>query len=285
MSEIVASQQLPPGCQQPPPPTDAERSAFLVVDHVSKVFQSNREMVVALQDFSCSVDAGTFVAIVGPSGCGKSTLLRISAGLAQPTSGAVLVKGKKIEGPGPDRGVVFQSYTSFPWLTVRENVEFGLKLRNISEELRREASRRLIAQVGLSGFENAYPETLSGGMKQRVAIARTLANYPDILIMDEPFGALDYQTRWAMQELLLDVWEKEKKTVLFVTHDIEEALFLADAVIVVSQRPGRVKNTLAIPFERPRVSALKANQDFVAMKTEIVNLVRLEMPPEFGGRR
>src|SRR5208282_1897450 len=197
---------------------EPKQPPFLLVDRVSKVYPSRQGPVSALEDFSCSTGVGTFVAVVGPSGCGKTSLLRIVAGLMSPTSGKILVNGKEVQGPGPDRGMVFQSYTSFPWLTVRENVEFGLKMRHAPQEIRRSTARTLIAQVGLSGFEDAYPEALSGGMKQRVAIARTLANNPDMLIMDEPFGALDYQTRWTMQELLLSVWEKARKTVLFVTH-------------------------------------------------------------------
>lgn len=176
------------------PSAITEPQCFLVVEHVSKTFPSNPQPVVALQDFSCTADTGAFLAVIGPSGCGKSSLLRIVAGLIKPTSGTVAINGKLVRGPGRDRGMVFQYYASFPWLTVRENVEFGLKIRHIPPEIRRVIANSFIEQVGLSGFEDAYPETLSGGMKQRVAIARTLANDPDMLIMDEPFGALDYQT-------------------------------------------------------------------------------------------
>ena len=277
-----SSTNKPPG--QTAEPTGAQQLPFLFVDSVSKVYPSRQGPVSALEDFSCSANVGTFLALVGPSGCGKSTLLRIVAGLMSPTSGKVLVSGKEVQGPGPDRGMVFQSYTSFPWLTVRENVEFGLKLRHVPKETRRSTAQTLITQVGLCGFEGAYPEALSGGMKQRVAIARTLANNPDMLIMDEPFGALDYQTRWAMQELLLSVWEKARKTVLFVTHDIEEALFLADNVIVMTSRPGQVKKKLAVPFEYPRESGLKATSDFVALKSDIMRLVRQEIPDQMVGQ-
>lgn len=248
--------------------------SFLEVEHVSKVYSSSNGKVEALQNFSCSAEKGTFLAVVGSSGCGKTTLLRIIAGLTNPTSGKIFINGNEIKGPGSDRGMVFQSYTSFPWLTVRKNIEFGLSLRNAPEEKRSKIARRYINLVRLTGFEEAYPSTLSGGMKQRVAIARTLANDPAILLMDEPFGALDYQTRWAMQELLLDIWEKMRKTVLFVTHDIEEALFLADRIIVMTARPGRLKKEIEMPFDRPRKFELKSTPDFVNLKGEIMSLIR-----------
>jgi NitT/TauT family transport system ATP-binding protein len=250
--------------------------SFLDIDRVSKIYLSDRIKVEALQNFSCSADEGTFLAIVGPSGCGKTTLLRIVAGLTSPTSGRILIHGNEIKGPSPDRGVVFQSYTSFPWLTVRKNIEFGLALRNVPKAERRTITARLIHLIGLSGFEDIYPHSLSGGMKQRVAIARTLANNPAILLMDEPFGALDYQTRWAMQELLLDIWEETRKTVLFVTHDIEEALFMSDRVIVMTSRPGQVKQEIKIVFNRPRKFELKTTQEFVVLKNDIIHLIREE---------
>jgi|ERR1043165_100017 ABC-type nitrate/sulfonate/bicarbonate transport system ATPase subunit len=253
---------------------------FLEVDHVSKVYSSGNGKVEALRNFSCSGEKGTFLAVVGASGCGKTTLLRIIAGLTTPTSGKVLIHGKEIKGPGPDRGMVFQSYTSFPWLTVRKNIEFGLRLRNVPEEERSKIARHYINLVGLSEFEGAYPSALSGGMKQRVAIARTLANDPAILLMDEPFGALDYQTRWTMQELLLDVWEKTRKTVIFVTHDIEEALFLADRVMVMTARPGWLKKEIEVSFDRPRKFELKATPEFVELKGKVMHLIREESSTE-----
>lgn len=249
----------------------------MVINSVSKTFTTPKGGIEALKDFSLSADKGTFLGIVGPSACGKTSLLRVVAGLMKPNKGDVFVNGEKVERAGRDRGMVFQSYTSFPWLTVRRNIEFGLSLRDVPEEKRRATSQHLIQLVGLSGFEDAYPESLSGGMKQRVAIARTLANEPEILLMDEPFGALDYQTRWTMQELLLDVWEEARKTVLFVTHDVEEGLFLSDRIVVMTRRPGRVKKEIDVPFGRPRNIELKAAPEFVTLKSEIIHLIREEV--------
>src|SRR6059058_1482811 len=190
--------------------------------------------------------------ILGPSGCGKSTLLRIVAGLDQPTSGRVILDGQEVEEPGADRGMVFQSYTLFPWLTVRENICFGLREKGVPQARQGEIAARYIERVGLRGFENHYPKMLSGGMQQRTAIARALANEPKILLLDEPFGALDNQTRALMQELLLGIWEAEKKTVLFVTHDIEEAIFVAGRVAVMTARPGRIKFETTVDLPHPR---------------------------------
>ena len=254
-----------------------EKRPFLAVNALSKEFDSGARRVEALRDVSFSADKGTFIGIVGPSGCGKTSLLRIIAGLIKPTNGRVLMNGTAVESPGRDRGMVFQSYTSFPWLTVRKNIEFGLRLRSISNEECEKISQHLIGLVGLSGFENTYPNALSGGMKQRVAIARTLANDPEILLMDEPFGALDYQTRWSMQELLLNIWDETRKTVLFVSHDIEEALFLADRVVVMTGRPGQVKEEVIVPFDRPRKTELKATSDFVALKSDVMCLIQKEI--------
>ncbi|MDQ3557789.1 MAG: ABC transporter ATP-binding protein, partial [Pseudomonadota bacterium] len=207
---------------------------------------------LALEPISLQVAENDFITILGPSGCGKSTLLRIVAGLDRPSAGRVLLDRREIDRPGPDRGMVFQSYTLFPWLTVQENIGFGLREKGLARVERDQVIASYIEKVGLRGFARHYPKTLSGGMQQRTAIARALANDPAILLLDEPFGALDNQTRSLMQELLLGIWEAERKTVLFVTHDIEEAIFLANRVIVMTARPGRIKADVPIPLAHPR---------------------------------
>jgi NitT/TauT family transport system ATP-binding protein/sulfonate transport system ATP-binding protein len=220
----------------------------LKIDHVSRTFPARQGNAPtrALEPTDLSVGNNDFVTILGPSGCGKSTLLRIIAGLDRPTSGRVILDGHEVAEPGADRGMVFQSYTLFPWLTVRENIAFGLRERGISEADRGKIADGFIDRVGLSGFENHWPKQLSGGMQQRTAIARALANDPKILLLDEPFGALDNQTRALMQEMLLGIWERDQKTVLFVTHDIEEAIFLGSRVIVMSARPGSIKAEIVV---------------------------------------
>jgi ABC-type nitrate/sulfonate/bicarbonate transport system ATPase subunit len=215
---------------------------------------------LALQPTHLDVADNDFITILGPSGCGKSTLLRIVAGLDTPSVGEVLLDDQKVTGPGADRGMVFQSYTLFPWLTVRENICFGLREKNMPLAEQAEIAARFIAEVGLNGFESHYPKQLSGGMQQRVALARALANDPKILLLDEPFGALDNQTRALMQELLLSIWELHKKTVLFVTHDIDEAIFMANRCAVFSARPGRIKKELAIDLPYPRHYTVKTTR-------------------------
>jgi len=232
--------------------------------------------VTALDRISLEVDENEFSVIVGPSGCGKSSLLRLVAGLIQPTAGAIYLDGKLVTKPGKDRGMVFQSYTLFPWLTVQDNLEFGLKIAGMAAEERAAVARRFIAEVGLEGFERAYPKQLSGGMMQRVALARALANDPDILLMDEPFGALDSQTRSLMQELLLKIWEHSHKTVLFITHDIDEAIRLGDRVYVMTARPGRIKEEVAIDISRPRSVDVLTADEFIAIKRRIMALIREE---------
>ena len=224
-----------------------------------------------------TVAENDFITILGPSGCGKSTLLRIVAGLDQQTSGEVLLEGKRIAGPGADRGMVFQSYTLFPWLSVRDNVCFGLNERGMARQEQLDIARSFIKKVGLNGFENHYPKQLSGGMQQRAAIARALANGPRMLLMDEPFGALDHQTREQMQELLLGIWEAERKTVLFVTLDIDEAVFMGNRVVVMSARPGRIKLDRAVPIAQPRSHVVKTTSEFVALKAELTEQVRAEV--------
>lgn len=233
--------------------------------------------VLALQDVSIDVAQNEFCVIVGPSGCGKSSLLYLIAGLSETTSGTITVDGRPVSEPGPDRGMVFQSYTLFPWLTVRQNVEYGPKRKGLPAAERAEIARHYLAEVGLDGFADHYPSALSGGMKQRVAIARALANDPAVLLMDEPFGALDSQTRGTMQKLLLRVWERHKKTVLFVTHDIDEALILADRVLVMTARPGRIKAEIAVDIPRPRTMAAILEPEFIALKRQVLGLLHDEI--------
>jgi ABC-type nitrate/sulfonate/bicarbonate transport system ATPase subunit len=230
----------------------------------------------ALEDVGLTVADNDFITLLGPSGCGKSTLLRIVAGLEIASSGRVLLDGRQVAGPGPDRGMVFQSYTLFPWLTVRQNICFGLREKGMPEARQRELSDYFIEKVGLRGFEHHYPKMLSGGMQQRTALARALANDPKILLLDEPFGALDNQTRALMQELLLGIWEADRKTVLFVTHDIDEAIFVANRVAVMSARPGRLKSDLRIELPHPRHYTMKTAPEFSRYKAEITEQIRVE---------
>jgi NitT/TauT family transport system ATP-binding protein len=227
--------------------------AMIEIEKVSQTFQtSGRQSHLALSDISLSVDDGAFVSILGPSGCGKSTLLYIVGGFVNPTEGVARVKGQAITGPGPDRGPVFQEFALFPWKNVLGNVMYGLRQQGMSRAEAEAQSRRLIDMVGLKGFENFYPKELSGGMKQRVAIARTLAYHPTVLLMDEPFGALDAHTRTRLQNDLLNIWERDRKTVLFVTHSVDEAVFLSDKVVVMTRAPGRIKEIVDIDLPRPR---------------------------------
>ncbi len=228
----------------------------------------------ALQDVAFNIEPGEFVCILGPSGCGKSTLLGALAGHLQPSHGRIKVDGKSVSTPHPDRGLVFQQHTLFPWKRVLENVAFGLKMKGIPREQRLEEARKLLDLVGLSGFENHYPSQLSGGMQQRVEIARVLINHPHVLLMDEPFGALDAQTRSMMQELLLDVWARIRTTVVFITHDIDEALFLADRILVMSPRPGRIIDELKLDFARPRRTELVTSPHFMQLKRHCLDLLR-----------
>ncbi|MCA0401349.1 MAG: ABC transporter ATP-binding protein [Proteobacteria bacterium] len=250
----------------------------LVVENVSRVFPAMHggKAVTALQPTTLSVGDNDFVTILGPSGCGKSTLLRMVAGLDRPTTGTIQLDGRTITGPGPDRGMVFQSYTLFPWLTIAQNIAFGLTEKGKGQAETREIVEAYIDKVGLRGFENHWPKQLSGGMQQRTAIARALANDPAILLLDEPFGALDNQTRALMQELLLGIWEREKKTVLFVTHDIEEAIFIASRCLVMSARPGRVKADIAIELPYPRHYTIKTSPEFSALKARLTEEIRAE---------
>jgi NitT/TauT family transport system ATP-binding protein len=250
----------------------------LAIEGVGRVFPGVRggAPTQALQPTSLQVADNDFITILGPSGCGKSTLLRIVAGLDAPTSGQVLLDGAAVAGPGADRGMVFQSYTLFPWLTIRENICFGLRERNVNRAEQDERAAYWLAKVGLTGFEHHYPKQLSGGMQQRTAIARALANDPKILLLDEPFGALDNQTRSLMQELLLAIWETDRKTILFVTHDIEEAIFMANRVVVMSARPGRIKADVPVMLPHPRHYTVKTTPEFSALKAMLTEEIRVE---------
>ena len=251
--------------------------AHLTLDRLTMRFRTRRgELITALDGIGFEVRDQEFAVLVGTSGCGKSTILRLVAGLIPPTDGRVLMDGREVSGPGADRGMVFQGYTLFPWLTVQHNVEFGPRLRRVPAAERARLARHYLAQVGLQGFEGVYPKELSGGMMQRVAIARALANDPGVLLMDEPFGALDAQTRALMGELLLRVWGEAAKTVLFVTHDIEEALFLGDRVFVMTARPGRIREEIQVPLPRPRTVDMLTSETFVVLKRRVMELIREE---------
>ncbi|HEX2011124.1 MAG TPA: ABC transporter ATP-binding protein [Roseateles sp.] len=252
-------------------------TSILSIRGVSRRFTTGTQQTLALQATDLEVAENDFVTILGPSGCGKSTLLRIVAGLDQPSGGQVLLDGRQVEGPGADRGMVFQSYTLFPWLTVLDNVCFGLRERGLARAEQVEIAQGFLAQVGLAKFAGHYPKQLSGGMQQRTALARALANQPRMLLMDEPFGALDHQTRELMQELLLGIWERERKTVLFVTHDIDEAIFMGSRVVVMSARPGRIKSDLPSPFPHPRHYSVKTTAEFAALKRELTEQLRSEV--------
>jgi ABC-type nitrate/sulfonate/bicarbonate transport system ATPase subunit len=243
---------------------------------VWKRFDKRGRTVEALQAIDLALDRNEFTALLGPSGCGKSTLLNMVAGFDRPTRGRVLAAGAPVEAPGPRRGVVFQEPALFPWYTVLDNVTFGPKTQGIEPARYREQAATILEQVGLTGFEAHYPAELSGGMKQRVGIARVLVMEPEVLLMDEPFGSLDAQTRSVMHELLLSVWERHHQAVLFVTHDVEEALLLADSVCVMTARPGRIKQRLTVTLPRPRPIEITTSPAFNALKREVLALIRDE---------
>jgi NitT/TauT family transport system ATP-binding protein len=251
---------------------------MIAIEGLSKSFETQRRTShLALADIALDVAEGEFVSILGPSGCGKSTLLYIVGGFVQPTAGTIAVRGAPVTGPGPDRGPVFQEFALFPWKTVLGNVMYGLIEQGVGRPEAEAKARALIALVHLEGYENFYPKELSGGMKQRVAIARTLAYGPSILLMDEPFGALDAHTRTGLQNELLEIWERDRKTVLFVTHSVEEAVFLSDRVVVLTRAPGRIKAIVAIDLPRPRRRAeLLVDRHY---QTLVVDIERLMDPP------
>ena len=246
-----------------------ERRVKVKIDHVEKIYDGRKGKMIALNGVDLDIMENEFICVVGPSGCGKSTLLNIIAGLLEPTSGSVYVDGKKVEGTGTERGVVFQQYALFPWLTVMKNVMFGLKLKGMKDEEAKEIAMKYIKMVQLEDFVDSYPKELSGGMKQRVAIARAYAVQPEVLLMDEPFGALDAQTRTQLQSELIQTWQEEKKTCFFITHDVEEAIILATKVIVMSARPGRIKTIIDINLPYPRTQELKMSKEFLELKAKI----------------
>lgn len=245
----------------------------LEVKELTKIYHGTNGAVTAIDHVNLQVEKSEFVMIVGPSGCGKTTLINMIGGLDTATSGQVLLDGKEVTGPGPDRGMVFQGYSLFPWLTVQKNVEFGLKMRKISAQERSQKAKEYIKLVGLEGFENALPKQLSGGMKQRVAIARTLANEPEMLLMDEPFGALDAQTRVVMQELLSKISRETKTTILFITHDIDEAVLLGDRIYVMSRRPGTIREVLTVDLPQERNHDCFILPGFVETKKKIMDML------------
>jgi NitT/TauT family transport system ATP-binding protein len=254
-------------------------SGDLRATNLSKAFHARPKRVVALHDFTLQVRGGEFVCLLGPSGCGKSTFLNIAAGFVPATTGQLLLDGRPIAGPGPDRGVVFQEHALFPWLAVSENISFGLRMRGVPSRERRETVRQYIALMGLAGFERSFPKDLSGGMRQRVAIARALANDPKMLLMDEPFASLDAQTRRLMQDELIRVWQQARKTVLFVTHSIEEALLLSDRIAVMTARPGTIREIVSVDWPRPRDDT---SPEFAAAKRHIGAMLNEEITQSFA---
>lgn len=246
---------------------------ILSIKGLGKSFPKDNGQIVAIENFDLEVENGEFVCILGPSGCGKTTLLRIVAGLEQLTSGSIKIGQKEITGPGSDRGMVFQEFGLFPWRNVKKNIEFGLEIKGVPAEKRAETSQRYVDLVGLKDFEMSHPKQLSGGMKQRVGIARALANDPAVLLMDEPFGALDAQTRNQMQMELLRIWKETKKTVLFVTHSVDEAVFLADRIVVMTARPGSIKDLWDIDLPRTRD---RASSKFIALRRDILDELEVQ---------
>jgi NitT/TauT family transport system ATP-binding protein len=261
--------------------TDRPTGRIEITD-LGVTFGRDGRTVEALQQFTLMTTPGEFVALLGPSGCGKTTVLNAVAGFVDPTAGRVVVDGEPVTRPGADRGVVFQQHSLFPWKTVLANVEFGLKMRGVGKLERESQARTYLNLVGLAKFAHAYPWELSGGMQQRVGIARVLVNRPHVMLMDEPFGALDAQTRLTMQELLLGVWREVRTTVLFVTHDIDEALFLADRVVVMTARPGQVRDLVTVKLARPRAVGVMATSEFMTLKARVFAQVREESTRDLG---
>jgi NitT/TauT family transport system ATP-binding protein len=255
------------------------REVILKVEGLMKTFQTGKSEVVALDNISFKTHRREFLCIIGPSGCGKSTLVRILAGLETASGGQVLLDGHPVKGPGRERGMVFQGYTLFPWLTVRKNVMFGLRMNNVGRAEAEKQANEWLALIGLERFADAYPNQLSGGMKQRVAIIRALVNRPRILLMDEPFSALDAQTRARMQSYLLEIWKKVDITVVFITHDLDEAIFLADRILVLSAHPGRLQELIEVPIERPRRPEHFAAAEFAATKARLEALIHPPAKP------
>lgn len=279
--------ELPSYLEQSPQVRDRftklkQRPVLLQVNDLCKDYDSVQGKVTALKNVNFSTYRREFVCVIGPSGCGKSTLIRTLAGLENQSSGEVLIDGQPVSGPGPDRGMVFQGYTLFPWLTVRKNVMFGLQMKGRSKPKADAEARQWIDLVGLSKFENSYPHQLSGGMKQRVAIARALAAQPRILLMDEPFGALDAQTRAKMQSYLLDIWKNIDITILFITHDLDEAIYLADRILVLKAHPGEVQELIEVPVPHPRLPDQLLSPEFLATKARLEELIHPPSEEDIG---
>ena len=255
------------------------RPVKLKVEDLSKKFDTQKGEILALKKINFQIHRREFISVIGPSGCGKTTLIRILAGLDFPTSGNVLLEGRRMEGPGAERGMVFQDYTLFPWLSVKKNVMFGLEIKGLGKLKAEAEAMEWLEMVGLSKFTDSYPEQLSGGMKQRVAIARSLANRPEILFLDEPFGALDAQTRSSMQAYLLKIWQNVDVTVFFVTHDLDEAIYLSDRILVLRANPGEIDELIEVPVPRPRTPGQFLTPEFLATKKRLEELIS---PPELA---
>ena len=258
------------------------KRGLIDIKGVDVVFDAKSAKIEAVKDVSLNVLPGEFVSLIGPSGCGKPTLLSIVAGFMKPTAGTVTVDGEAILKPSSDRGVVFQQYSLFSWLTVKKNVEFGLKMRGEGKTKRETTARTLLGLSGLLAFENHYPDQLSGGMKQRIGIVRALATSPQVLLMDEPFGALDTQTRVVMQQILTNIWQRFRISVLFITHDIDEAIFLSDRIYVMTARPGRIKAEITVPLPRPRTAEMTNSPEFIEMVRRLKGLIREESLAAMG---
>lgn len=248
-------------------------SSKIIVSHIDKIYTNGKKSTKAIDDVSIDIQDNDFVCVVGPSGCGKSTLLRMLAGLDFPTKGKIVVNDVDVRGPGPDRGMVFQSYTLFPWMNVEDNIKFGLKIKKLPKDEQQKITDRYLDIIGLRKFAKAYPKELSGGMKQRVAIARALANQPEVLLMDEPFGALDPHTKSMMQLLMREIWEQDHPTVVFITHDIDEAVFLANKIYVMSARPGKIIREVNVYLTHKRGLELKDTPEFIKIRKEINELL------------
>jgi len=265
------------------PAFKVSESGHILINNLCVRFGSNAAAVEAVSDVSMEVKPGEFVSIIGPSGCGKSTLLNVVAGFVKPSEGTVSMDGKATDKPGADRGMVFQQYSLFPWLSVRKNVEFGLKQQGMDSNHREQAARTLLGLAGLLAFENHYPDQLSGGMKQRVGIVRALATSPQVLLMDEPFGALDAQTRIVMQQILTNMWQRFRISVLFISHVIVESIFLSDRVYVMTARPGRIKAEILIPLPRPRTPDMALSHEYLQIKQKLRDLISEESLKAMGG--
>jgi NitT/TauT family transport system ATP-binding protein len=283
MDQIVMQRSLPSHLKQSPEVCARferlrSRDVILRVNCLTKLFTSHTGSTLALNNINFATHRREFLCVVGPSGCGKSTLVRIIAGLEEPMSGEVLLEGKPVTEPGSDRGMVFQGYTLFPWLTVKKNVMFGPQVNGYNRDEAEREARQWLQLIGLERFADCYPNQLSGGMKQRVAIVRALANQPRILLMDEPFGALDAQTRCRMQAHLLEIWRKIDITIVFITHDLDEAIFLADRILVLSAHPGEVQELIEVPVPRPRSVAQFITPEFLATKARLEELIHQSRP-------